>query len=101
MDFNFNATSAATALGTFFIGVVTGAIAMFSKVNKIDERMSDNENAIRKLERSFVSRSELATMHKEMTDEQKQIHKDLNNKLDTVIVNLNKINISLAGKVDK
>lgn len=108
MDFNFSTANAVAVAATFVVGAISGVVTMFYKMNKIDERIEKNENAINALQGKTVTRTELYQMHKDMQAEAKSMHKDVNDaiektngKLDTLIISVNKMAVAIAGKADK
>lgn len=94
-------TDAISGVSGAVAGAIAGVSAMFYQKVKTDARINRNDDAIRIIERNYVPRSEILAMHKEAREETKSMHKDLNNKLDTVIDKLAQINVTLERKADR
>lgn len=97
----FGLVEATTGLVGGIAGAISGGLAMFYHRNKIDQRIESNDQAIRLIEKTYMPRAEIVQMHRDNKDEMKSMHRDLNMKLDEVIVQLGHINVTLAGKQDK
>lgn len=97
---DFILKSAYAILGTI-AGAVSGALAMLYQNIKLGKDLQDTEMRLRQIEMTHMPRKDIIDLFREMREEAKDMHKDMNAKLDQVVNGLSDIKVTLERKADK